>query len=193
MDVNENVENQNPQQNSLPTRQTIPLEKRKIIKKTIGGWSFVLIIILITPAIFSTLVLSNLPDYFFVASPISKWNLLFFNFVPLTVFIIFILLLIYFYQTLYFKAYFYNLTKEHVVIKKGVIAPKEITLPYNKIQNVYVDQDVFDRFFKLYDVHFETAGFGSGLASHIDGLNEENAKKLRNIVLENMKKSGTSI
>lgn len=67
--------------------------------------------------------------------------------------------------------------------------PRETILPYEKLQDVYVDQDVFDRIFRLYDVHVSTATFMSGFEAHIDGVNKENAEAIREIILENIRKN----
>ena len=81
-----------------------------------------------------------------------------------------IVLLTYFYQLWYYNVYFYDLTPDYIVIKKGPITPHEITIPYERIQDVYVDQDILDRIFGLYDVHLSSATVSSGEAAHIDGF-----------------------
>ena len=87
------------------------------------------------------------------------------------------------YENKYFAAYFYDITPDFLVIKKGWITPVEVTLPYEKLQDVYVDQDIYDRAFNLYDVHVSTATMMSGIEAHIDGVNAENAQKLREMLL----------
>lgn len=76
---------------------------------------------------------------------------------------------------------------DYLVIKKGPITPKEITIPWERIQDVYVDQDIFDRIFGLYDVHLSTATFTSGMQAHIDGVEKEAADGLREELLEKIK------
>jgi putative membrane protein len=93
----------------------------------------------------------------------------------------------YFYQYWYFAVYFYDLVKDFIQIKKGPITPKEITIPYERIQDVYVDQDLLDRIFGLYDVHLSSATFSSGMQAHIDGLERETAQGLRDVLLETIK------
>jgi membrane protein YdbS with pleckstrin-like domain len=90
---------------------------------------------------------------------------------------------IYLYEYRYYKAYYYDLKNDAVVIRKGVFIPQEITIPYVKVQNVFVDRDFLDIAFGLYDVHLETAAMGSVLSAHIDGVDNENAAKLKNILL----------
>jgi hypothetical protein len=37
-----------------------------------------------------------------------------------------------------------------------------------KVSDIYVDQDFFDRLFGLYDLHFSSASLSSGTLAHID-------------------------
>lgn len=91
--------------------------------------------------------------------------------------------LTYLYQLWYFSVYFYDFTPDYVVIRKGPITPHEITIPYERIQDVYVDQDLFDRFFGLYDVHLSSATASSGMEAHIDGVEKAAADGLRTTLL----------
>ncbi len=91
------------------------------------------------------------------------------------------------YQYLYFKTYYYNLKSDVIVIRKGVFRPDEISIPYNRIQDVFVDRDFFDIVFGLYDVHISSATAVSGLEAHIDGVANPNALKIKDMILDNMK------
>jgi putative membrane protein len=95
-----------------------------------------------------------------------------------------IIVVTYFYQLWYYNVYFYDLTADYIVIRKGPITPHEITIPYERIQDVYVDQDIFDRLFGLYDVHLSSATVSSGEAAHIDGLEKLASDGLRNALLQ---------
>ncbi len=81
------------------------------------------------------------------------------------------------------KYYFYDATPQTLSIKKGVFSRNEIILPFKRLQDVYVDQDILDRIFGLYDVHVSSATATSATLSHIDGLNKENAEKVKTILL----------
>ncbi|MEM0243378.1 MAG: PH domain-containing protein [Candidatus Aenigmatarchaeota archaeon] len=70
-----------------------------------------------------------------------------------------------------------------MIIKKGVFMPRETILSYEKIQNVYVDQDLFDRIFNLYDVHLSTIGRVLQMELHIDGISKETAERLKSFLL----------
>ncbi len=73
-----------------------------------------------------------------------------------------------------------------MVIRKGVITSRETTLPYTKIQDVYMDQDLLDRIFGLWDVHVSTPTVTSGVEAHLDGVNRKNAVALRDAILKQM-------
>ncbi|MFC2163312.1 PH domain-containing protein [Candidatus Altiarchaeota archaeon] len=88
----------------------------------------------------------------------------------------------YFYNTLYLRNYYYDLEDDELVIGKGVVSTWRNSLPAHKIQDVYLNQDAFDRIFGLYDLHFTTASIASGEA-HIDGLTRSDAIKLRSMLI----------
>ena len=152
----------------MPTTiETYPLEKNKIIKRFISamtGWGVLLFIIGIALIVYlhSSLMLAT-GVWIFLAILLAAWQ--------------------YVYETKYFEAYFYDAQPDFLVIKKGWITPKETTLPYEKLQDVYVDQDIYDRIFGLVDVHVSTATMASGMEAHIDGVNPANANKLRELIL----------
>ena len=162
---------------------SIPLEKRKVIKKTLPTIIFFLFLYFsfglgfIGAFLLPVLIILFLKN---IAAAVASLVALFL--VGLVPFI-----LIYILECYYYRYYFYDLREDEVVIKKGVISKAEITLPYSKIQNVFIDQDVLDRIFGLYDVHLETAGFGSGMAAHIYGVNQANSEKLRDFIMEKVK------
>ncbi len=87
------------------------------------------------------------------------------------------------YITAYIKRYYYDCGEQFVTIKKGVFAPSEIHVQYQKIQDVYVDQDILDRIMGLYDVHIASATVTSGIEAHIDGVDAAVAENLKNILL----------
>lgn len=168
-----------------PTREKYPLSERKIIKKTISSVTgffiglFFISIFAIGPifaSIFQTGSLSG--------SMLDKIGNLFFLF---PILFLIILVLTFFYQKWYFEVYFYDSQEDYLVIRKGPITPKEITIPWERIQDVYVDQDLFDRIFGLYDVHLSTATLASGIQAHIDGVEKNASDGLRTLLLEKVK------
>lgn len=148
-----------------------PLDRGKPLKKTVAflfGWTILLIIT-------GTLFWLYAPSQ--VAWIIAAGIILVAGFG----------LLDYIFELLYFRSYYYNSSDDLLFIRKGVINITEIAIPFGKIQNVFVDQDIFDRIFGLYDLHLSTVTPVSGMRSHIDGLSRENAQGLRNYILERMK------
>ncbi len=163
-------------------REQYPLESIKPLKKTIG-FAFIIIIIVVAFSIF------------FYITTLSESNNLS-NFSPGLIFLLAILLMVllivlkYIYEVIYMKNYFYDNTGDNLVIRKGVFSINEITLPFTRIQDVYVDQDILDRIFGLYDVHVSSATNISGVLSHIDGLNSANSNAVRDLILKKIKEYG---
>ena len=87
----------------------------------------------------------------------------------------------------YIRNYHYAATDDFITIKKGVFAPAEIHVQYSKIQDVYVDQDPFDRIMGLYDVHLATATAASATEAHIDGVDGAAAEGLKTVFLERVR------
>lgn len=156
------------------TREQFPLSYRKILKKTVARtllWVFILL------AIWGFLG--------FAVSSNSESNAAFAGISIIFFVLIFaIVMMVYLYQRWYFAVYFYDLTDDYVVIKKGPITPREITIPYERIQDVYVDQDLLDRIFGIYDVYISSATISSGMAAHIDGVEKAAADGLRAQILQ---------
>jgi putative membrane protein len=97
----------------------------------------------------------------------------------------------YLYQKWYYEVYFYELTSDFVQIRKGPITPREINIPFERIQDVYVDQDLLDRIFGLYDVHISSATAASAGEAHIDGVEKVSADGLRTVILETVRQKIT--
>ncbi len=156
------------------TREKYPLSTKKVLKKTIAGTLVVDIIILVIYAIVSiTLIANNATG---IPLGISTAGIL--------ILLLLITIPTYLYQKWYYNVYFYDLTDDFIIIKKGPITPTEITIPYERVQDVYVDQDLLDRIFKLYDVHLSSATASSGMEAHIDGVEKPAADGLRALLLQ---------
>jgi len=160
------------------TRERFPLSPKKIIKKTIANTIATTIFLLIIWG-FLILVFGSIDQEAIAWLKTATFAIFGFLF--------FVILLTYLYQRWYFAVYFYDLTPDFIQIKKGPITPREITIPYERIQDVYVDQDLFDRIFGLYDVHLSSATISSGMEAHIDGLEKQAAEGLRTILLETIR------
>lgn len=161
-----------------------PLENIKPLKKTIASSFRMLIVLLVFLMAFIFFKFSN------------KKNIDLFQGSFLTIlsylvgFFVLLIIIRYIYEVFYLKYYHYDLIKKNLIIKKGVFSKNEITLPINKIQDVYVDQDILDRIFGLYDVHVSSATMISGNLSHIDGLNNKNADIIKKLILKEINKNG---
>lgn len=154
---------------SKTTVETYPLERAKIKKKVISamiGWSIFFALLLILVLVIGLGIIGAL---------------------VLLVLYLIILIIEVIYQRAYYDSYFYDAKEDFLVIKKGAITPTQTMLPYEKLQDVYMDQDLLDRTFNLYDVHVSTATTVSGYEAHIDGLNHENAEAIREIILAKIK------
>ena len=161
-------------------RALVPLQYRKVIKKCIRSISFVLVFWGIASFfLFRFLDKQNSP---YAKSIILAW--------------VFVLILGMVWSTgsqlLYYMRYFYDIDERTVIIRKGIIAQREITLPFSKITDVYVNQDLLDVVFGLYDVHLSTPTQSSGDFAHLDGLDKRGAHIIRSIVLERIHKEGES-
>lgn len=157
------------------TRERFPLSPKKIWKKTIGAtFGYSIFLLVIAAWLLTTTAHTNNK---IVGTYIINGMVIF------VALIVIIFIVEYFYQRWYYAVYFYELTDDFVIIKKGPITPVEVTIPYERIQDVYVDQDVLDRLFRLYDVHVSSATISSGRTAHIDGVEKEAADGLRAILL----------
>ncbi len=106
----------------------------------------------------------------------------FFSFWVALLGILFIVLYAWFVRV-YIRRYFYDINNQFITIKKGVFAPAEIHVQFQKIQDVYVDQDILDRIMGLYDVHIASATAVSAMEAHIDGVDYAAAEGLKELLL----------
>lgn len=169
------------------TREQFPLSIKKVLKKTIAGsLAWIILLLIIYPiVIFGFFSVPGLQQYSFVAS---------FIMVGLVALLFLVMFITGLYQYWYYSVYFYDLTEDYIVIRKGPITPREITIPYERIQDVYVDQDILDRIFGLYDVHLSSATITSGMEAHIDGVEKPAADGLRAFILQTVsRKIGKNI
>jgi len=163
--------------------KNLPLEKRKVLKKSCASGCL---------QIFTAMMISGFIGIMQLGSMDSPGDLELINILKYIQIFIWAACILFFiinivYQYLYYKFYYYNFGEESAEIKKGVVAQATGHVYYSRIQNIYLDQDILDRMFQLYDVHYETAGESSAFYSHVDGLNKENADKLIAFILQKAK------
>lgn len=71
--------------------------------------------------------------------------------------------------SLYWKNYSFEFLNERVVIKRGVISKRKVSIPYERIQNVNIVKGVFERIFNVSNIQIETAG-GARVEGTIQGI-----------------------
>lgn len=165
-----------------------PLSSKKLTKKMLAAFLPIFVLassVGIIGSFFLNIVSAAAGDY---VSPVSM--LLYFIVIAGIIFVGMYLLQRWYYST-YIKRYYYDCSDQFITIKKGVFTPKEIHVQYGKIQDVYVDQDLIDRFFGLYDVHIASATATSGIEAHIDGVEKDVADEIKQFLLGKIQGGGS--
>lgn len=158
----------------LPLRILYPLKVRKILKNGISGGIKALAALFL----FSGLIVWQSKGQLSTSEVINQHMLL------LCSLGFFFLLIGFAHPILYFITYFYDVDNKNIIIRKGVIAKREIILPFSRITDVNVEQDFLDVVFGLYDIHISSPTAESGKFAHIDGLNKKSAIRIRNILID---------
>lgn len=164
-----------------------PLSPKKFWKKILPDlfWYFFVAIIFGGIALAFTVAIANAdPSLLKGVRIILVYALIFYTVV---------ILLRSWYIRIYIRKYYYDCNDNFVTIQKGVFSPTEIHVQYQKIQDVYVDQDILDRIMGLYDVHIASATVSSGIAAHIDGVEQNAAEALKNILLARIQRGANSL
>ncbi len=164
---------ENIEKNKTPTCIRWPILHQKVVKKTIVTMVSIIWAVAFTLFFFSSIIIQILGSNATIGLLMLSFGLCAIS--------------IYSYEQLHFNRYFYDLQNDYLVIKEGVFTYGETTLPYSRIQDVYVDQDVFDQLFGLYDLHISTASGQSSLTAHIDGLSYESSENIKRQILDYMK------
>ncbi|VVB54142.1 Bacterial PH domain protein [uncultured archaeon] len=153
-------------ENPLVTR--IPLSKRKPLKKTLW-WTII-------PALIIILL--------FAAGVITRWPAINALLAAAVILTIPTLIAKYFYEKAYLRKYFYDANSDVLVIRKGVFGSRELTIPFTKIQEVFIDRDILDLAFGLYDIYVSTATGRSVLNAHVDGVTAADAEAIALLIVE---------
>ncbi len=166
-------------------QQQYPLSPRKFWKKVIEklGPLYVLGIIV---AVVDLIVIFMTNDSYDSGTSVILWGVLIIGFIFLAI----TTALYSWYIKVYIKRYYYDGEEHFITIKKGVFAPTEIHVQWQKIQDVYVDQDILDRIMGLYDVHIASATVSSGIEAHIDGIDQAAAEGLKKFLLNKVSGAG---
>ncbi len=160
-------------------RKLVPLSFRKVLKKSAHSVCRVLMYCSVVSFAVYAYFFS---EWFTLSAHLeeNKWSILIF-WILIVILSVFSQMI---YHILYFLTYYYEMDEKNLVIRKGVIVRREITLPFNKITDVYVDQDVMDVLFGIYDVYLSTPTAESLKYAHIDGVTRKGSQKLRELVLD---------
>ncbi len=157
-------------------QQQYPLSSRKFWKKILGQiFSFFFL------SLFIGFVFAIIPLLFRMPSPIFAVVSFILGF--LLSFSLITILYSWYIKT-YIKRYYYDGGESFITIKKRVFSPAEIHVQWQKIQDVYVDQDIIDRIMGLYDVHIASATSSSSIEAHIDGVDQASAEGLKKFFLD---------
>jgi membrane protein YdbS with pleckstrin-like domain len=180
--------------NQKPLVSYAPLSPKKPVKKTasVAFWMMVFAVMLIIGTLLLQPALTEIGEGMRQADPtlgsyLSPTNVLYAFDLAIFGFMAVILLITFIYEYFYYKSYYYDCSQDTLTIRKGVFGKSEIYLPFKMIQNVFMDQDLFDRMFGIYDVHVSTVGAASYSLCHIDGLDKENADRIVEILMKQIK------
>ena len=69
-----------------------------------------------------------------------------------------VLLPLYFYYTLEYKAYTYEFTEQAIVVRNGILSTNEVTIPYAHISRIEAERSVLERLIGLVSVEIVTPG-----------------------------------
>jgi putative membrane protein len=175
--------------NPSSLQQQFPLSAKKYWKKMINKLLGLYLLALVVVGVIVALMIVGVAGS---ANPNQGGAYLFLGILILAILIVVavITFLYSWYVKTYIKRYYYAGEDHFITIKKGVFAPAEIHVQWQKIQDVYVDQDILDRIMGLYDVHIASATAASGLEAHIDGVDETAAEGLKKFLLGKVSNSG---
>jgi membrane protein YdbS with pleckstrin-like domain len=155
-------------------RSLYPIQKIKIFEKTISTTIKAGVLITLLCIIAQLFINVDSPQYDSRVLPSLT------GIAVLMLFLVFISKLAY--EAQYYKNYQYSDNDEILTLKKGVFSQSALTIPYRKVENIYVDRSLFDRVFNMWDVRISTAG-STGMIIHIHGLNTQNATNIRNLFI----------
>ncbi len=166
-------------------QQQYPLSPRKFWKKIIEKLAAFYALGIIAAIVDFVAIFMGRDSYDSGTSAIL-WGVFIIGFI----FVAIITILYGWYVKVYIRRYYYDSEEHFITIKKGVFAPTEIHVQWQKIQDVYVDQDILDRIMGLYDVHIASATASSGIEAHIDGVEQVAAEGLKQILLNKVSGAG---
>lgn len=108
--------------------------------------------------------------------------------------IIFLMILLpYIWARLSYHFYRYELTEQVFRKELGVIYKRQVSIPYDRIQNVDIYRGIFARLLGLSDIHIQTAGAGNFYGEgNLPGLSIKDAEELRDELIRRAGRSKTT-
>ena len=100
----------------------------------------------------------NSYNFLFLLYPILKGN---FETSILILTVGLIILAISAYIKYYYFKYKFDFKKDEFVVKKGLLRKTKLSIPFEKIQQININQKLIHKIFKLYEIQMDTAGTNS--------------------------------
>ena len=122
------------------------LEKFSVFRKQSAIGSIVL---------FANAVRKNAYNFLYALIPAFQGNFK----IALILFIVGLsLVAIYSYLDYYYFTYRFDFDKSQFLINKGILKKTKLSIPFEKIQQININQSVIHRLFNIYEVQMDTAG-----------------------------------
>ena len=83
---------------------------------------------------------------------------------------IIIMTLTYIFEGMYYKNFSYEISEKFITIHYGRLTRTKTTIPFSRIQNIAVHQNIRDRWLNIYTVKIETAGNSAAVSSSQKGM-----------------------
>jgi DNA-binding XRE family transcriptional regulator/membrane protein YdbS with pleckstrin-like domain len=74
------------------------------------------------------------------------------------------------FATLYVKNFDYEISEKFITIRYGILTRTKTTIPFSRIQNIAIYQNIRDRLLKIHTVKIETAGSSAATANAQKGI-----------------------
>ena len=111
------------------------------------------------------------------------------DFIQLGSFLLFGLLLVASWESAYVRNYEYRIDADTFDIYSGVFSRREREIPFERIQNVDIAQNVIQRAFGIAEVRLETAGGGGSSEASLRYVSRQEADRLQELISD--RKRGT--
>ncbi|MBI4148702.1 PH domain-containing protein [Candidatus Woesearchaeota archaeon] len=93
------------------------------------------------------------------------------------------------YARMAYERYLYDLTKEGLIIERGIVWKKHVTIPYDRIQNVDIERGILARLLNFSSVSIHTAGYsGGGPEGYLPALDVATADQMRGALLRRIQR-----